>query len=332
MSEYLSFLGWTFLPQLVTNWLQSLYYKLSYPVGANVPKPGQQKYSRHHSRIYAFVVLAYLAYTIIQVDQSIQPNYYKLLDLGRDFTDKELKTNSRKLHLQYHPDKNPGEEAKAIFIVIRTAYDTLSDPVKRFAYDRFGPDIERWDHSKTIRDYLYNGWSSFVEFYLGTGLLLLILNILGKGQFGRFWRFVVFFAMGCLEATMILHPKPPLILSLLIPHRVIFEQITILRQIFITTFIGLSQVGPVLFPSESTDFREPLQRLDILSNIVAEEATNHVRAGFEPFARDPQGRADLKRKMEKLAMDSYLYTDPEFNRMYSQAHQRMVSRRKNPRV
>ncbi|CAG8501498.1 8170_t:CDS:2 [Ambispora leptoticha] len=314
MTSYLlSFIGWTFLPQIVTNWLQSLYYGLTYRAGANVPKPGQPKYARHYKRIYILVVLAYLLYTIIEVDLSLQPNYYKILEL------------------RYHPDKNPTNEAEATYILIRTAYDTLNDPVKRFAYDRFGPDINRWDNAKAIRDYLNHGWTSYVEFYLGTGLFLLILNILGKGQFGRFWRFVTFFGMACIEAKMILYPSPPLFPSLFLPHRpIIFEQIIILRQVFITTFIGLSQVGPVISSDSSPAIRDSLHRLQVLSNITTEESNNQLRFGFEPFSRDQHAQLELKRKMEKLAVDDFLSSDPNYMQMYSQVHQRIItSRRKN---
>ncbi|CAG8543617.1 10422_t:CDS:2 [Ambispora gerdemannii] len=316
MSDYfLSFIGWTFLPRLVTTWLQSLFYKLTYRAGANTPKPGQPKYKKHSTRIYILVVFVYLAYTIIEADLSLQPNYYKILELNHDFSHKDIKTNFRKLQLQYHPDKNPGDEAEATYILIRTAYDTLTDPVKRF-----GPDINRWDNTKTTRDYLNRGWMSFIEFYLGIGLLLLLLNILGKGQFGRFWRFVAFFGMACIEAKMILYQSPPLFPSLILPHRpIIFEQIVILRQVFITTFIALSQVGPVIFPSDSSpDIRDSLHQLQVLSNIAAEESNNQLRFGFEPFARDQHAQLELKRKMEKLAVDGFLYSDPDYTQMYSQ--------------
>src|ERR1044071_4088098 len=97
MSDWLNFLGWTFLPSLATNWIQNIYYKIVYRAGANIPKPGQQKYASHRRRIYIFVVLAYLIYTIVEVIHSIPPNYYDLLEVDQNFTTKELKSNLRKL-------------------------------------------------------------------------------------------------------------------------------------------------------------------------------------------------------------------------------------------
>src|SRR5437870_3197433 len=118
---------------------------------------------------------------------------------------------------------------------------------------RFGPNIKTWTNCKTIRDYISIGKNYSTGFYLGTGLVLFILNVLGKGQFGRFWRFVVFLGITCIEASLILHPTKPTFLSYIMSNFVIFEQIQIFRQLFITIFIALSQVGPVLFPSNESD-------------------------------------------------------------------------------
>ncbi|CAI2171927.1 16503_t:CDS:2 [Funneliformis geosporum] len=330
MSDWLNFFGWAFLPSLVTNWIQNIYYKIVYSAGANIPKRGQAKHALHRKRIYIFVVLAYLIYTVVEVIRSIPPSYYNMLGVNQDFTPKELKSNLRKLQLIFHPDRNSGKQAESTFILLRVAYNTLSDPTKRFAYDRFGPDINTWNNCRTIRDYLSIGRNYFTGFYLGTGLILFIINILGKGQFGRFWRFVVFFGMACIEASLILHPKPSTFLTYITSKYVIFEKITIFRQLFITIFIALSQVGPVLFPSDNTeDLRPTLHNLEILSNAANEDVKNQLKSGFYPFQNDTNAQNDLKRKMEKLVVDTYLrQNDAEFVQMYSQVHQRIVSSRK----
>lgn len=66
-------------------------------------------------------------------------DYYDLLGVGRDADDKALKSAFRKLAMQYHPDRNAGDaEAEKKFKEINEAYETLKDPQKRAAYDRFG--------------------------------------------------------------------------------------------------------------------------------------------------------------------------------------------------
>ncbi|CAG8558920.1 hypothetical protein C2G38_2102857 [Gigaspora rosea] len=330
MTDWLNFLGWTILPQLVTNWIQIIYYRLVYRAGADLPKRGQPKYELHRRRIFVVVVLSYLIYTIVDAVYSINPNYYDELKINQDFTIKEIKANFRKLQLEYHPDKNQEEGAQETFIWLRAAYDTLTDPVKRYAYDRFGTEINNWNNCSILRDYLVNGLASFLGFYIGTGLVLFILNVLGKGQFGRFWRLVVFLAIACLEASMILHPKPPVITSLFLSRWTIFEQIIILRQLFITTFIAISQVGPVLFPSDEIIISPSLANLEALSRIAVEESKNQLRASFQPFQGNITAQKELEKKMESLLVETFLYqNDPELNKMYSQAYQRVVKRNKS---
>jgi molecular chaperone DnaJ len=66
-------------------------------------------------------------------------DYYEVLGVGRDADEKALKSAFRKLAMQLHPDKNPGDEAaEARFKEAGEAYEVLKDPQKRAAYDRFG--------------------------------------------------------------------------------------------------------------------------------------------------------------------------------------------------
>jgi molecular chaperone DnaJ len=69
---------------------------------------------------------------------SAKRDYYEVLGVGRQATEEEVKKAFRRLARQCHPDvsKEPGAEAK--FKEINEAYEILSDPEKRAAYDRFG--------------------------------------------------------------------------------------------------------------------------------------------------------------------------------------------------
>src|SRR5215468_8879796 len=65
--------------------------------------------------------------------------YYETLGVGRTANDAELKAAFRKLAMQLHPDRNPGDkESEHRFKEINEAYDILKDGDKRAAYDRFG--------------------------------------------------------------------------------------------------------------------------------------------------------------------------------------------------
>jgi molecular chaperone DnaJ len=66
-------------------------------------------------------------------------DYYEVLGVSRTCTEVEMKSAFRKLAMQYHPDRNPGDhEAEIKFKEINEAYQTLSDGQKRAAYDRYG--------------------------------------------------------------------------------------------------------------------------------------------------------------------------------------------------
>jgi molecular chaperone DnaJ len=66
-----------------------------------------------------------------------RPDYYKVLGVGKNASDEEIKKAYRKLARKYHPDRNHGDKkAEERFKEISQAHDVLSDPEKRKAYDR----------------------------------------------------------------------------------------------------------------------------------------------------------------------------------------------------
>ncbi len=70
---------------------------------------------------------------------SVKLDYYEVLSVTKTASDGEIKTAYRKLAMQFHPDRNPGDHAaEDKFKECSEAYGVLSDPQKRAAYDRFG--------------------------------------------------------------------------------------------------------------------------------------------------------------------------------------------------
>ena len=71
-------------------------------------------------------------------------DFYEILGVPRDVSDEDLKKAYRKLVLQYHPDRNPGDRtAEEKIREINAAYEVVGDPDKRRAYDRlrFGDEV-----------------------------------------------------------------------------------------------------------------------------------------------------------------------------------------------
>lgn len=69
----------------------------------------------------------------------IKKDFYQILGVARSATEDEIKKSFRKLAMQYHPDKNPGDKkAEEKFKEVTEAYEVLGDPQKKLQYDQFG--------------------------------------------------------------------------------------------------------------------------------------------------------------------------------------------------
>jgi len=72
-------------------------------------------------------------------------DYYQILGVSRNASEKEIKQAYRRLARKHHPDLNPGDKsAEAKFKEINAAYEVLSKPEKRKKYDQFG---EQWEYA-----------------------------------------------------------------------------------------------------------------------------------------------------------------------------------------
>lgn len=94
-------------------------------------------------------------------------DYYEVLGVNRDATEEDIKKAFRKLAMQCHPDRNREDGAEAKFKEINEAYEVLSDPDKRTAYDRFGHGGGEGVFTRGFEGFDFGGFGDIFDAFFG---------------------------------------------------------------------------------------------------------------------------------------------------------------------
>lgn len=263
-----------------------------------------------------------------------------------DASAREIKKRYRQLSALMHPDKSTGLTAFDVdlYIRVQTAHETLTDDARRFAYDRFGPDILFWKECTVVRDYVMRGARDLVGYYGVGAAALYVFPKLGYFSQGVYWRWLAFAALLVFEVHTITRAAHPWFLDALVnpflvrvanpvlafwapgfahPPVLPFQAVALARKLSITLTIALNQVVPFLtadtrggrvqIKKQGTDeakTRQSLEELEKMLALVHEEARRMVQMEVTPFAGSPQAMDMLRQKIKRWLMDNTVRSDP----------------------
>ncbi|MGD0750202.1 MAG: DnaJ C-terminal domain-containing protein [Anaerolineales bacterium] len=112
-------------------------------------------------------------------------DYYQILGVARNASASEIKGAYRKLAMQYHPDRNPGDkQAEERFKEMNEAYKVLSDTQKRARYDQLGVSYSEWQQQGTPGNFNWGQWTRQPGGYQEVNLN----DLFGDATFSDFFR------------------------------------------------------------------------------------------------------------------------------------------------
>ena len=238
--------------------------------------------------------------------------------------------------IKYHPDKiGPNVDrdvANNYYIHLKHARDIILNPVKRFAYDRFGPKIlTQCQECLTTKEFLDSALLTSAITYAGLLIVLMGANALGFLRDGVYWRYLGLLAVATFELRTALRPDYPALLSKYLnplvtstnvrPPYLPFQVISIMKKtaISLTQFLALLtplyRIDPenASKPTNDTDESRHAQ-LDRLSQFVAEsnkDANRLLELESVPYRDNEKAKSELREALKKYMVQNVVHQEKE---------------------
>lgn len=287
------------------------------------------------------MVSLYLLYTIYEADYDLrrQGSFYSDLSLPLDATERDIKSRFRRLAAVHHPDKaGSGEAANDYFVHLKTASDTLLDPARRFAYERFGPDVVQWaarGRCVTVRDFVVRGAQVLVPYYAAAAAVMYAMGLFGYLDWARHERWLVLAIMFVFELDTVMRPGRPALFERVVDPALRlygrtaaylpFQIIALARKLCVTVYVALSQIGPMIGADTSSGqivvggknggkdevlLRRNLDRLEVAGKALDADTARLLEMEMAPFAGDEQVVQSMKGKMKEWLVQNTIRADP----------------------
>jgi curved DNA-binding protein CbpA len=326
--------------------VQTILYSIFIRAGDPKPQLGSPRFIKHRKYILIAIYLAYFGFTIYEVDFNLQraSNAYNELGVPIDVDESGINSRFRKLTIRFHPDKIGAnvdkERASQYFVHLKALRDVVLDPVKRFAYDRFGPEIfGRCQNCLTIGDYVDNALVSTATTYGALLVFLIGANALGYFTDGAYWRYLGLLAVGMFEIRTAMRPDYPRILtqylnplvttSRIRPAYLPFQLTAIIKKASISAAQFLALLMPLYRldpanpskPTEDTD-AERHKQLDRLSAFVAEsnkDAGRLLELESIPYRENEKAKSELREALKKYMVQNVVHQEKEVRNAIGQS-------------
>ncbi|KAF2714257.1 hypothetical protein K504DRAFT_473355 [Pleomassaria siparia CBS 279.74] len=340
------FLVWQFLIPLGAGWIQSILYSIFIRAGDPKPPPGSPRFVRHRRRLLMLMYAAYFVFTIYEVDYSLQrsSNAYNDLGVPIDVDDSGLQSRFRRLTVRFHPDKiGPKvnrEAANNYYVHLKNARDIILDPAKRFAYDRFGPDIlQRCTQCLTVREYVMHAVTVVLTTHGALLIFLFGANALGFLKDGAYWRYLALLAVATYEIRTAMRPDHPSFLTDYLnplfawrgthPAYLPFQATVVIRKAalsaaqFLGLLIPLYRDDPLRPAKVSDDSEDTLHRqVDRLENITREsnlDASRLLDLEGTPYRENEKAKSELREALKKYMMQNVVHQEKDVRNAIGQS-------------